>query len=98
MKHLRVATCQFSVEADIQHNLRYALKQINEAADRDAQVVHFSECALSGYAGVDISSIEDLDWEELVDATRQIQELANPATRSAAQSRYRYCNSGLPAL
>jgi hypothetical protein len=54
MKALRVATCQFSVEPDIAHNRRWILKQIDEAGDQGADLVHFSECALSGYAGVDI--------------------------------------------
>ena len=66
MKELRSATCQFSVEADIQHNLKCILKQIEQAADQKAAVVHFSECALSGYAGVDIHDIASLDWQELV--------------------------------
>ena len=65
MKELRSATCQFSVEADIQHNLKWILKQIEQAADQKADVVHFSECALSGYAGVDIPDIASLDWQDL---------------------------------
>jgi predicted amidohydrolase len=69
MKALRIATCQFSVEADIGHNRRWILKQIAEAADQDADLVHFSECALSGYAGVDIPSIQALDWDRLISAT-----------------------------
>ena len=58
---LRVATCQFPVEAEIARNRRWMLKQIGEAAEQDADVVHFSETALSGYAGVDIPSIKHLD-------------------------------------
>ena len=76
MKSIRVATCQFSIEADIDHNRRWVLKQIAEAADQDADVVHFSECALSGYAGVDIPNIAALDWTQLVDATEEIQAAA----------------------
>jgi len=76
MKVLRVATCQFSVEADIDHNCKWILRQIDEAAERRADVVHFSECALSGYAGVDMPSIEALDWKQLVNATHEIQALA----------------------
>lgn len=72
MKSIRVATCQFSVEGRITHNRRYILKQIAEAADRKADVVHFSECALSGYAGVDLPGITDLDWDELQSATRDV--------------------------
>jgi predicted amidohydrolase len=76
MKTLRVATCQFSVEADIDHNCRWALKQIDDAARRKADVVHFSECALSGYAGVDIPSVGAIDWVKLTEATRAIQDAA----------------------
>lgn len=76
MKKLRVATCQFSVEADVDHNCRWILKQIDQAADQHAQIAHFSECALSGYAGVDIPNIAALDWDQLTGATREIQKAA----------------------
>lgn len=76
MKTLRVATCQFSVEADIDHNLRWVLKQIDQAADQGAQVAHFSECALSGYAGVDIPHSNAIDWNRLTSATLAVQEAA----------------------
>jgi len=73
---LRVATCQFAVEADIAHNRRWALKQIEQAAKQKADVVHFSECALSGYAGVEFPSIHDLDVEALQKATRDVMAAA----------------------
>jgi len=76
MKRLVVATCQYSVEADIDHNRRWVLKQIDEAAASGAQVVHFSECALSGYAGVDIPSVQSLNWEKLRSATREVMNAA----------------------
>lgn len=71
-KSLRVATCQFSVEGDIAQNRRWILQQIEEAADAKADVAHFSECALSGYAGVDIPNIDALNWNELHAATCDI--------------------------
>jgi predicted amidohydrolase len=76
MKSLRVATCQFSVEADIGHNARWILKQIDQAARRKADIAHFSECALSGYAGVDIPGTKAIDWHRLVSATEDIQAAA----------------------
>jgi len=76
MKMIRVATCQFSVEAEINHNRRWTLKQIEQAAAQGADVVHFSECALSGYAGVDIPNIGALDWDQLIAATNDIQQAA----------------------
>ncbi len=72
MKSLAVATCQFSVEARIGHNRRWVLRQIDEAARAGADVVHFSECALSGYAGVDIPDIAAIDWDALRQATRDV--------------------------
>jgi predicted amidohydrolase len=75
-KSLRVATCQFSVEGDVVHNRFWILHQIEEAAEQNADITHFSECALSGYAGVDIPSIEELDWTELEAATRDIMAAA----------------------
>lgn len=76
MKSLRVATCQFSVEADITWNFKAVLRLMTRAADQGAEVVHFSECALSGYAGVDIAGISDLDWNLLRSATHRIMERA----------------------
>ena len=76
MKSLRVATCQFSVEPAIAHNRRCVLEQIEQAAAQSADVVHFSECALSGYAGVDIPGADAIDWDELHSATRDIMAAA----------------------
>ncbi|MEX1096850.1 MAG: carbon-nitrogen hydrolase family protein [Planctomycetales bacterium] len=76
MRTLRAATCQFSVEGEVAINLRQILRQIRRAAGEGADVVHFSECALSGYAGVDIPDTAAIDWEELVAATRAVQEAA----------------------
>jgi len=76
MKSLRVATCQFSVEPEVEHNRRWVLRQIAEAAEDGADLVHFSECALSGYAGVDIPNVAALNWDRLVQATHEIQAAA----------------------
>ena len=75
-RSLRVATCQFSVEGAIAHNRRWILDQITESAEQNAAVAHFSECALSGYAGVDISSTADIAWTELEAATLDIMSAA----------------------
>ncbi|MBL4714379.1 MAG: carbon-nitrogen hydrolase family protein [Alcanivorax sp.] len=76
MKSLRVATCQFPVEPDIASNLRYTLRQIRQSARQGARVIHFSECSLSGYAGVEFPDMSHLDWEALVAATESIQQAA----------------------
>jgi hypothetical protein len=48
---LRVATCQFPIGSDVHKNLEYVARQIKTARDRDADVAHFPEACLSGYAG-----------------------------------------------
>ncbi len=73
---LKVATCQFPVEADSKKNLAYVLRQMKAAKNRGAHVAHFSEVCLSGYAGVDIESMQGFDWDLLQDAHRQVAERA----------------------
>lgn len=46
------------------------------AAEGGADIVHFSECALSGYAGIDFESFDGYDWDQLRDETRKIMSLA----------------------
>lgn len=76
MKSLQVATCQFSIEPEIKHNRKEVLRLMRKAAESNADVVHLSECCLSGYAGVDIPDCGAIDWDELRAATRDIQTLA----------------------
>jgi predicted amidohydrolase len=64
------------VEGDIVHNRFWILNQIEEAAEQHADVAHFSECAVSGYAGVDIPSTANIDWTKLEAATRDIMSAA----------------------
>ncbi|MDA0836075.1 MAG: carbon-nitrogen hydrolase family protein [Planctomycetota bacterium] len=73
MPLLRVATCQFSTEPEIDKNRKSVLKLMREAADHKAHVSHFPEAGLSGYAGVDIPATKGIDWDELVAATKEIQ-------------------------
>ncbi|HMS24293.1 MAG TPA: carbon-nitrogen hydrolase family protein [Acidimicrobiia bacterium] len=73
---LTIATCQFPTSADVISNARCVSEQIRSAKDQQADVVHFPECALSGYAGSDLESYEDFDWTQLEVNTRQIIELA----------------------
>jgi predicted amidohydrolase len=76
MKSLHVATCQFSVEGDIAHNRRAVLRQMEHAASEGADIAHFSEACLSGYAGVDIFSHESINWDRLTAATRDVMAAA----------------------
>ena len=73
---LMVATCQFPVSGDIAANGEWVRRQMREAAEQDADVVHFPECALSGYAGKDHETVEGLDWDLLSEETESIRSLA----------------------
>lgn len=76
-KPLRIASCQFPVEANISSNLEHILSQIAQASNDGAHIVHFPEAALSGYAGVDIPTSDDIHWAELHEATRHVMQAAH---------------------
>jgi len=73
---LTVATCQFPTDAVLHKNMRYIIHQMRQSADRGADVAHFSELALSGYAGVELRSNSQIDWPQHDQAMRQIMDLA----------------------
>ncbi|HEX2806496.1 MAG TPA: carbon-nitrogen hydrolase family protein [Kineosporiaceae bacterium] len=73
---LVVATCQFPVSADPGLNGRFVMRQMRYAHEQGAQVAHFPEACLSGYAGCDLDTYEGFDWQ-LLDRTKQrVQQLA----------------------
>ncbi|MGI6454552.1 MAG: carbon-nitrogen hydrolase family protein [bacterium] len=57
-----VATCQFPVSSDVIENASWIRSLMNEASKLGADIVHFPEAALSGYAGVDHPTLDDFDW------------------------------------
>jgi len=75
-RKLRIATCQFPVSSDIQENYRWIKSQIIEAKLKKSDIVHFPECALSGYAGVDMNTLDNFDWSGLFRATDSVMALA----------------------
>ena len=73
---LNIATCQFTVNNSIKQNSRSICGYIRKAAEGGADIVHFSECALSGYVGTDFPNFENYDWELLKTETLKIMALA----------------------
>jgi predicted amidohydrolase len=49
---------------------------LRKASEAKADVVHFSECALSGYVGTDFANFEGYDWGLLSAETEEILSLA----------------------
>ena len=66
---LKVATCQFAVGASIKRNARQIHRFLHKANQAGADIVHFSECALSGYVGTDFSSFDGFNWQLLKEET-----------------------------
>jgi predicted amidohydrolase len=75
-ERLKVATCQFPVSGNIESNADYIKRFIKEAALNKADIVHFSEAALSGYPPQDIPSFQNFNWAKLRDETYSIVSLA----------------------
>ena len=73
---LKIATCQFAVSESVRRNALAVRQFLQKAKDAGAGIVHFSECALSGYAGMDFPSLDGYDWGLLKEETRKIVTLA----------------------
>ncbi len=73
---VRIATCQFAVSGSIKRNSRQICESMRKAAKAEADIVHFSECALSGYAGTDIKTLEGFNWQLLREETEKIMALS----------------------
>ena len=76
MAKLRVATAQFPVAASIARNLRYMADLICQAKEQKADVAHFPETCLGGYAGCEFKSWDGYDWDELQAADDELRRLA----------------------
>jgi predicted amidohydrolase len=73
---LKVATCQFAVGRSVKRNSRAICELLRGAKKSKADIVHFSECALSGYVGTDFPNFEGYDWQLLREETEKIIALA----------------------
>ena len=69
-------TCQFPVAADVERNGRHVMRQMRSARERGADLAHFPEACLSGYAGSDFDSYDGFDLALLEAVTRRVMELA----------------------
>jgi len=77
MKHeIVIATCQFPVSGKIEKNLAFILDLIMKAKQKGAEIVHFSESCLSGYAGVDFSTFNQHQETLLKKSLNQVAALA----------------------
>jgi predicted amidohydrolase len=73
---IKIATCQFAEDWNPSRNGSIICRHIERAAGMGAEVVHFHECALSGYGGK--IAARDYPWDELA---RQAQRVCAAARR-----------------
>ncbi len=73
---LKIAVCQFPVSRSVRRNGRYISDFLGRAAKAEADVVLFSECALSGYVGTDFPNFAGYDWNLLRAETQKVMDLA----------------------
>lgn len=73
---LRIAASQFPVSGEITKNANWIKRHMRTAKLNGAELVHFPECALSGYGGADWQDVKDLNWQVLRSETRTIMNLA----------------------
>lgn len=73
---LKIATCQFAVGASIKRNSKRICEFLHKAKKVGVDIVHFSECALSGYVGTDFPNFEGYNWILLKKETHKVMALA----------------------
>lgn len=73
---LSIATCQFPTSADIESNYQHIARLMKQAKDQGADVAHFPEACLSGYAGADLETLESINWVSLKKLTFKLIGLA----------------------
>ncbi len=69
---LVIASCQFPVSGNISENANWIHNQMKRAKLQGAEIIHFPECALSGYAGADFKDYSAFDWDKLIVHTDSI--------------------------
>lgn len=75
-RKLTIAACQHDVGANVRSNLAEITGQVKLAKSWNADIVHFSECNLTGYGGIDLLEINKESFGEVQYAIQCIQELA----------------------
>jgi len=69
---LILATSQFATSADPETNACRMIEQIAAAATQGADLVHFPEACLCGYAGNDLADYSGYDWKTLRQKTEDV--------------------------
>lgn len=74
---LRIAVATMPAGPDPRRNAELTCSLLGAAKDAQADVVHFAEGSLSGYAKSEIRDWADVDWDAIGDAMVQVQDCAS---------------------
>lgn len=74
---MKIAACQFAVSGDIQSNLSTIEKYVSHAAQQNAALIVFPECALTGYPPLNIPAAQSVDFCKLEEAHAKLRHLSN---------------------
>ncbi len=74
---IKIATCQFPVSSSVKRNAKHIRGFLSKAKKARGEIVHFSECALSGYVGTDFPTFDGYDWDLLKAETLAILDQAH---------------------
>ena len=75
-KPLHVSAFQFRSSGSIAQNAAAILRGIKLSARKKCRLVVFQECAMTGYAGIDIESTDEINQKELLFEQRKIAAAA----------------------
>ena len=76
LSRLKIANVQFEVTGDIDTNFRRMARWIARAAGQGAELVHFSETALTGYYRVHLKNLQGIDRDLLARRSSELKALA----------------------
>lgn len=72
----RIAIAQSEIVGDVRANGQHIRDLMAQAKDQGARLIHFPEGALSGYAGAQIDTWDDVDWHMVQSELQRIAECA----------------------
>jgi len=93
---LRIAASQFPVSGNINRNARYIEAQMEEAAEKGAQLIHFPETALTGWGPSHFESFKNYNWDILDDHVKIICKLSLSLNIWVVLGAMRQIENGLP--
>ena len=76
MNKLTIVTAQFPVTGSFSRNFYYMVKLATQAKNKKADLIHFSETCLGGYAGAEFENWDKYDWNLQEKFEREIFKLA----------------------